>query len=227
MSSAHDTCTIDAAPYVLGSLEADEAERYRAHMSTCDACQAQVAALQGAANALPLSVPQMSAPSALKRKLARSLRAEPNAGDKAIPRRPRTLTSLPLPFATGMAAVAAALAILITLAVDGTGPATVRVVHATVAAMNATAHLRISGDEGQLIVANMPQPPPSKLYEVWVVRSRSAPQSTNALFGVTSTGAGTVQIPGGIRGVREVLVTPEPRTGSSIPTHAPVIVAKL
>ena len=36
-----------------------------------------------------------------------------------------------------------------------------------------------------------------------------------------------VDVPGHLRGVREILVTPEPRGGSVRPTHAPVIIARL
>jgi hypothetical protein len=34
-------------------------------------------------------------------------------------------------------------------------------------------------------------------------------------------------VPGDLKGVSEVLVTPEPLGGSSVPTHAPVIIAQI
>ncbi len=54
-----------------------------------------------------------------------------------------------------------------------------------------------------------------------------ATSATDALFEVTARGSRTVDIPGSLHGVEQVLVTPEPRGGSLVPTHPPVIVAQL
>jgi hypothetical protein len=87
--------------------------------------------------------------------------------------------------------------------------------------------VRVVSGRGELIVRHMPPPPGGKIYEVWLERDGRNPTPTSALFDVTSSGAGAVDIPGDLRGVREVLVTPEPRGGSLAPTHLPVIVARL
>jgi hypothetical protein len=47
------------------------------------------------------------------------------------------------------------------------------------------------------------------------------------LFSVTRSGDSDVEVPGSLRGVSAVLVTPEPAGGSKAPTHAPVITAPL
>ena len=44
-----------------------------------------------------------------------------------------------------------------------------------------------------------------------------------ALFSPTSAGNAVVEVPGNLKGVSSVLVTPEPMGGSPHPTHAPVI----
>jgi hypothetical protein len=72
------------------------------------------------------------------------------------------------------------------------------------------------------MLAGMPQPPPGKIYEIWLSRG-AAPQPTDALFGVTRHGRGAVAVPGSLRGVKEVLVTSEPLGGSTHPTSAPLI----
>jgi hypothetical protein len=69
----------------------------------------------------------------------------------------------------------------------------------------------------------MPQPSLGKIYEVWLARRSGAPQPTNALFGVTSRGSGSVNVPNGLHGVREVMVTSERLGGSSHPTSPPLI----
>jgi hypothetical protein len=59
------------------------------------------------------------------------------------------------------------------------------------------------------------------------VNTTGAPKPTDALFNVTSAGRATVGIPGGVRGVRDVLVTSEPAGGSPAPTRNPVVIAPL
>jgi hypothetical protein len=74
----------------------------------------------------------------------------------------------------------------------------------------------------------MPAPPPGHIYQVWIKRAAAgAPIATSALFGVTAGGGAVVGVPGDVRGVREVLVTPERLGGSQRPTHTPVIIARL
>ena len=73
----------------------------------------------------------------------------------------------------------------------------------------------------------MPAAPAGKVYEVWLARAGRAPAATSALFDVAADGSAAVDVPGDVRGVNEVLVTPERRGGSARPTHAPVISARL
>jgi hypothetical protein len=85
------------------------------------------------------------------------------------------------------------------------------------------ASLRRSGAHTELVVSNMPAPPIGEIYEVWLVRTGAPAQATDALFTVTSAGDGAVEVPGGLRRVREVMVTSEPLGGSSSPTSAAVL----
>ncbi len=88
----------------------------------------------------------------------------------------------------------------------------------------AHAYLRRGGHHGELEVYGMQEPPIGEVYEVWLQRGgRGSPQPTDALFGVTSAGQATVEVPGDLRDVREVLVTAEPLGGSTSPTSAPVL----
>jgi hypothetical protein len=44
---------------------------------------------------------------------------------------------------------------------------------------------------------------------------------------VVAGGNGDIDVPGGLRGVNQVMVTPEPPGGSRVPTHAAVIRASI
>jgi hypothetical protein len=124
-------------------------------------------------------------------------------------------------------ALAAAVAIVGGIELGSTGSSGPRLIQASVAGSPGSAQLRVSGGHAELIVRHLPAPPAGHIYEVWLKRPNHTPAPTSALFSVTSTGAGDVGVPGDLRGVSEVLVTPERAGGSLVPTHAPVIVARL
>jgi anti-sigma-K factor RskA len=220
-----DGCA-NAAPYVLGALTEEEHEAFLAHLATCAVCREEVAALQAVAAALPAAAPQFSAPPELKRRVmsevaqdARRATGEREAREPAR-RRPGGRARLVPALAAGFAAV---LAVVVVIAGGGGGS---RVVQAHVSAPGASASVRLSGGHAFLTVNGMPQAPPGRVYELWVKRAGS-PEPTDALFTVTSRGDATVGVPGGVSGVRALLVTAEPRGGSSVPSRAPVIVANL
>jgi hypothetical protein len=83
--------------------------------------------------------------------------------------------------------------------------------------------LHDSGGHAELTVSGMPEPPIGEVYEVWLDGPGARPRSTDALFTVTSAGNGSVEVPGNLRGVREVMVTSEPLGGSSPPTSQAVL----
>jgi anti-sigma factor RsiW len=73
--SLRDDCTGDAAAYALGSLEPDEAERYRRHLDRCAACREEVAGMRRVTDALLTAVPQYRSPASLRRRVLRTLHA--------------------------------------------------------------------------------------------------------------------------------------------------------
>jgi hypothetical protein len=218
-------CDADAAAYVLGALTTTESEAFRRHLSTCVVCRDEVAALTTVGDALALAAPQLPAPRRLRRRVQADIRREPQpARAAASTRRSRAL------FAPSAAAVGAALALagvivaVVVLASGGSGGS--RTVGASVIPSTASAVVHVVSGRGELIVRHLPPPPEGKIYEVWLERDGRNPTPTSALFDVTSSGSGAVDIPGDLSGVREVLVTPERRGGSLAPTHPPVIVAR-
>jgi anti-sigma-K factor RskA len=223
-------CGADAAAYVLGALEPEEVEAFRAHMATCVVCRDEVSAFEEVVAVLPLSAPPQPVPRSLKRRVMASVRAEPRESEavsrESVRFSPRRFPALPRP-----ALVAGALLLAVVVALGalqlGSGPTRTRVIHASVAWQPGSALLRVIGGRGELIVRRMPVPPGGKVYEVWLERTHRAPSPTSALFSVTRSGSGAVDVPGDLHGVSQVLVTPEPIGGSEVPTHTPVIVARL
>jgi anti-sigma-K factor RskA len=222
-------CGQDAAAYVLGALADDEAERFRRHMATCVVCRDEVSSLQAAADALPMAAPQLAARRELKRVVMSNVRAD-SVSPKESRGMPGTGRSRPTRTRRAIAAAAtlAALGVIVgALELTSSGSSGTRFIRASVATPAASAVVRLASGHAELTVRRMPAPPAGKIYEVWLKRAGRVPTPTSALFGVTSNGVAAVGVPGNLRGVTEILVTPEPLGGSPAPTHTPVIVARL
>jgi anti-sigma-K factor RskA len=221
-------CGADAAAYVLGALEREEAEAFRAHLATCVVCRDEVNAFQEVADTLPLVAPPQPVPHALKRRVMAEVKADARTPKKARRsfRLPSLAISLPRP---ALALSVVVLALAVTGGVVGltsSGGSGTHVYSAQVVGPG-SAKLKVAGGRGELVVNGMPAPPRGHVYEVWLKRAQRPPRPTSALFSVTSEGSGTVAVPGNLHGVDQVLVTPEPDGGSPAPTHAPVIVARI
>ncbi len=223
------------AAYVLSSLEQREVERYREHLDGCAACSADVARLQPVADSLATGVPHAVASQELRARVIASVRSEAEllraagaSADRPEPARPRWRMRRPQFL---IAAVAMGVGLLIGVAVIDTGSQapTTHVTSAQVASLplGAKAVLRQTGSHAELVVSGVSQPPHGKIYELWLARSGAAPQPTSALFGVTRSGNASVNVPGNLAGVHQVMVTAEPLGGSSHPTSPPIIVATL
>jgi anti-sigma-K factor RskA len=232
MPGKHD-CGADAAAYVLGALEPDEAEAFSRHLATCVVCRDEVAAFQHSANALAMAPAQHPAPRGLKRRVMRAVResdAETQA-QGAPARHPRRFGSgllIARPAVAALGALAVVVVVIGAIILGSNGSSGTRTIAAAVTGSPGTAQLSVSGGHGQLVLRNFPQPAAGHIYEMWELRSGAkAPAPTGTLFSVNSSGAGNVGVPGGLHGVSKVLVTQEPAGGSLAPTSTPVIVASL
>jgi anti-sigma-K factor RskA len=223
----------DAAAYVLGALQQDELSRFREHLDGCAQCRAEVAELQPVADELPASVAPAVASDALRQRILATVRAEAAllnaAGDEAdrpaVARRrwrPRSDFALGIS-AAAAAGLAALIAVLIAVALSGHAKVTETRGEGLGPARSAQVSLRQRDGRAELVVAHMPEPPVGRIYEVWLSHGKGDAQPTNALFGVTRAGDGAVDVPNGLHGVKEVLVTSEPSGGSSHPTSAQLI----
>lgn len=226
---SRDGCGTDVAAYALGALEPVEAEAFATHLATCDVCREELAEFESVVSTLPMSVPRHAAPDGLRERVLTAVAAEARSDRTPAPRPLRwRWSALPRPaLALGAAMAVIAIAVLGAVALNGGGSPATRVYSAQVTGSRASAKVAVTGGHAELIVRHMPPPPPGKIYEVWLARASGPPQPTTALFSVTRNGSGDVAVPGNLRGVRVVMVTPEPAGGSRAPTHSPVISAKL
>jgi anti-sigma-K factor RskA len=219
-------CGHDAGAYVLGALDPEEVQRFREHLKGCVACREEVASLGSVVEALPMAAPQLAVNRSLRRRVLADVRAARRAGARER-RRARAAPSLRGTRAAIAVAAVAVAAIVATVELSSGGSGSARVLRASVTPSSASALLQLNDGRAELVVRRMPAPPPGDIYEVWLKRSTGAPIPTSALFGVTSSGAADVDVPGNMSDVRAVLVTPERLGGSPRPTHVPVIIAKL
>lgn len=212
MSESHRPFDDDLAPYVLGALEPSEAHAFARHMERCPACRNEEAALAPVLDTLSLGAPRLKVPRTLRRRVMRTVRAEP--------KRPPAARATPVRLRRLVPAGAAALALALAgnAAIRAHGPGT-RVIQAAAG----RAELRLTGgDRGELIVEHLPPAPPGRIYEMWLDRGGRAP-APSTLFGVTNQGTADIGVPGGVSAVRGVLVTLEPTGGTLQPTTPPVI----
>lgn len=224
MSGTTD-CSGDAAAYVLGALEPQEAEAFRAHLHDCAVCRDEVEALGGVVQSLPLAAHQYEPPRGLKRSIMREVEREQNAAARQVVRpRPRWRTPRQLFAGTAAGLVAAAAAV--TAVIELSAGAAATVVTAQVVGPG-SAQLRVTNGHAELVVRHLSAPGHGHVYEVWLKRGQAAPVPASVLFGVNSSGNADVGIPKAVAHRETLMVTQEPLNGSPKPTSSPVIVAHL
>jgi anti-sigma-K factor RskA len=223
-------CGGDVAAYALGALDPHEAEAFRRHLATCAICRDELSSFEEVVDTLPLSSPIQHAPAALRRRVMQAVDSEPKPASAqrraaAAPRRRPRWRIPPAALALGTA-LAVAVAVLVGVESNSSQSNGARIIHAQVSGRG-TAELQLAGGHAELVLHHFAAPPPGQIYEVWLKRGTRSPSPTSALFSVTAAGNGDVGVPGSLRGVSQVLVTPEPAGGSETPTNPAVISAAL
>jgi hypothetical protein len=232
MPAPQDGICGDAALYLLGLLEDRQAGGFLVHAEGCAVCREELGALAPAVDVLGSRVPQLVAPTHVKRRVMSVVRAEARPTSAS----PASSWWRELALRVGARRMALALAAVCLLAVgvaigassssQHAGSST-RAVGAEVAIAGVSAVLHESAGHEWLTIAGLPAARRGHVYEVWGHPYCGAPQPTSSLFSPTSAGAATVAVPRGAGERGEVMVTQEPGGGSALPTSAPVIVARL
>lgn len=228
--------------YLLEALPEEEARGFEVHLEGCLACREELARLRVAADALPASAPPVPPPPELKARIMNVVRSEaellsaagadadappPSRGHRRFRRFwPNLMLARPI-VAWSAATVLVLMGGVVGFAVRGGGTDT-RTLAAQVSAPGAHATLRTVGDDAQLTVRGLPDPPGGRVYQVWKLPAgKTTPQPTDALFSIRSGGTASVAVPGGVDGVDKVMVTAEPPGGSAAPTTRPVLVVDI
>jgi Anti-sigma-K factor rskA len=234
----HDRWADSLAPWLLGALAEDEAQGFAAHLEQCTVCREDAAALRVATDALPTSAPPLPAPPELKQRIMAVVERESElltaAGERA-PQRPEParrawmrrlregLSSRP------PLVLAGTLAVLVLVGAGLLGQSLlssdVRTLPATIdrsSGLTATqAELEVGNEEARFVTRKLPAPPQGRVYQLWIDRDGRI-DPTKRLF-MPRDGSASVELPGSMRGVRQVMVTDEPAGGSAAPTGRPII----
>ncbi|HWI09611.1 MAG TPA: anti-sigma factor [Solirubrobacteraceae bacterium] len=228
----------DAGSYLLRAMPDGEWEHYAEHLTSCGVCSAKVAELGVVSDALLNAVPQLNAPPEIRDRVMSVVRAESEllraAGATAdrpaepAPRRFRLPDLRPWPaavLATSLLALGIGGGAL--LVGGGDGDHETRTIACASAPGGASCEMQVAGDSAKLVLAGLQAPPEGRIYQIWVDRGEGRPpEPTEALFSVRK-GRATVEVPGDLTGVKQVLVTHEPLGGSESPTRPPVIAAQM
>ncbi len=234
----------EVGAYLLQALPPRDEAAFEAHMETCAQCRDEVAYLRLAADALPNSPIQLTPPAELKGRVMAIVNSEAQllkaAGARADepegqpgPRKKRVLAVLRPGWWSVRPGLALAGTVLV-LALGAGGallgesalrtPTTERQFTAQVG--QAKLIVRKSG-HSTLVATHLPQPRTGHVYQVWLKHDgEKDARPTNALFSSRGDGTASVDVPGSLKHVDEVLVTSEPEGGSPRPTSPPVIVAR-
>jgi anti-sigma factor RsiW len=213
---------------MLGALEDNEAERFEEHLAGCERCRADLEWMRPAVDSIPASVTQIAPPPRLRGRLLGIVRTE--ARREAAPRRSRRWLpwlAIPRPAVAAMAAtalVAAGIAGYL-LRGDDSEQAAFQA-EASREAPGASAELVVEGDSGTLEAKGLPTLDRDQVFQAWVRDEGEAELQPSTVFVPGRGGTATATVDG-LEDAAEVMVTREPRGGSTQPTTMPLLRAKL
>lgn len=230
-AEGHDRWRDETAAYLLGSLEPDETADLERHLEGCPGCRSQLRWLMPAIQVLPETVAQVEPPPTLRSHIMAEVRSDAAEPGRPTPTGPRWLgdrtrrrriwafglrPAIALTVTALIVAVAADYAIRGHLAGGGGGTSAISAGRAP----SVTARLVRNGESATLRLTNLYEPPKGRVFQAWVKRGRRV-VSANSLFVPNADGTATAVIPN-LRDATAVMVTAEPRGGSSHPTSAAV-----
>jgi anti-sigma-K factor RskA len=200
-----------SAAYALDALDADERREFEEHLTRCPECREAVASFQETASALAHRVDMPPPPPSLRERILEQARRE---RANVVPLRPRWV----FPATATVAAVAACAAIGLGIWAAtlnnrlGERPEAVQLT-------GAIGSLIVSrGNEGTLVVKDLPPPPIGKTYEAWVIQGEKPLPAGTFSGGDRVAFVLTRKVPDGAI----VAVTLEPAGGVQKPTTNPL-----
>ncbi len=217
----HDRIRDGLAAYALGALDSAEAAELERHLAGCEECRSELEWLRPAVQLLPESVERVEPPQQLRERLLEQARAEARQPDRRASglRDPRSRGwgLRPLAGLATLLIVAAVAAYAIGGGSGGSGSTTVAAGHAP----GVTAEMVSDGGSGTLHLAHLRQLPPDEVLQAWIQRGERV-ESAKMLFVPNPDGTASATIDD-MDGVTTVMVTAEPRGGSTQPTSPPIV----
>ena len=242
MSPENDEIESSVPAFVLGALEADEAETVRAHLEGCDSCRALADRLLRAVDAIPLAVGEVTPPPRLRQRILDAAAGSRPAAAGATPKPAKVLElprvrakGSPLFGRFGRTAAAAALVAFALGAGLGLGigrtiapaPAPQSVAQFSMtgsgAMTGADGHVYELRQEGLTLIqfSGLPQPAEGKIYELWLIPNQGQPVPAGVFTPDTEGGHVTV-LARTLNGVKTLAVTQEAAPGgAAAPTQQP------
>jgi len=223
-ASDHNPWREDLAAYALGALERDEAAAFERHLEGCEGCQEELRWLQPALQTLPESVERTEPPTQLRESLMAEVRADARAARAPASERraPARSWGWLLKPAAALAVVALLVAGVVGYEVgrdDGSRGGGASTLERQVNGISV--RMVQEGDGGTLQLSNLKQLPRDKVLEAWVEREGQV-EAVPALFVPDRHGHAETTI-ADMSGVETVMVTEEPRGGSTQPTGEPIM----
>ena len=218
------------AAYAVDALDAEERERYEAHLSTCEQCREELAGLGPALAALPYAVDAPPPPPALRERILDAARA-----DNVVPFRRRTWPVVATAASLAAAAAASVWAVSLSHSLSDTradrdaAAAAARVLASPAATrpLKGAAGVVSVDRSGRavIVVRGLPHAPHGKTYEAWIMQAGHDPIPVGTFAG----GDSMVVVPLRSRVPHGAVVgaTVERAGGVDKPTSAPVFSASV
>ena len=243
--SEHDRMRDSVEPWLLGSLDPEEAESIRLHVEDCPECLETIRRLRPAAQALGLAVRDAPAPESLRDRIIARARTE---GDGAVPPAPRhpRVRALPrarAPFKWRFPAASVAAMLVLALAVglfagaelgrQSAPPPSSQVLH-----FKLVGHGDMQGSHATVVdltadgialvtFSGLPQPAAGKVYELWLING-SGHADPAGVFSPDLDGSKIVVVERPLSGYNLMAVTAEVGpSGVESPTQQPELYGSL
>ena len=240
--SDHDEMEQSVAAWVLGAVEADEAETMRLHVATCPTCRVLAGRLQRAVEALPLEVNEVNPPERMRSRILESAAVNPPPSARSAGQAPSKPAGVLRVIAARIPAYAAAAAVVLALGAGwlwGTaGQRPPAAPASQVSRYTLTGSKSMSGATASVVVlkneemtlvdfAGLPPLQSGRVYELWLI-TKDGRADASGVFDPSANGTSTVIVNKTVSGYVTIAVTTEAGpNGSSAPTEQPDMVGSL
>jgi anti-sigma-K factor RskA len=237
--SEHELLRDSVEPWLLGSLDPEEAELVRLHVEDCPECLETIRRLRPAAQALGLAVRDVPAPESLRDRIVARAKTEGDGAVQTAQRNPRVrvLPRARAAFKWRFPAASVAAMLVLALAVglfagtelgrQSAPPPSSQVLH-----FKLEGHADMQGSHASVIeltadgialvtFAGLPQPSAGKVYELWLIKG-SGHADPAGVFSPDADGSKIVVVERSLSGYNVMAVTVESGpSGVESPTQQP------